>query len=120
TRASESDWSEVPINLDALVGLAFDLRLSAARMAVGHARLGRTAIAASLRSGQVTVTIAESHAFGGVLKGTLAVANSPAGADVRSQLQFVDIDLETALGDLLGVRRLQGKGSVAFALEASG
>src|SRR5262249_6637471 len=50
----------------------------------------------------------------------LAIARSPAGADVRSQLQFADIDLETGLGELIGVRRLQGKGSIAFNVEASG
>jgi AsmA protein len=119
-RASERDWSEVPISLGGLTGLDLDLRLSAARMTVAHAKLGRTAIAASVRNGQVTVTIGESHAFGGLLKGTLAVAKSPAGAEVKSQLHFADIDLEPGLGELIGVRRLQGKGSLAFSLEASG
>jgi AsmA protein len=119
-RASERDWSEVPIALDGLTGLDLDLRLSAARMTVGHARLGRTAIAASVHNGQVTVTFGESHAFGGLLKGTLALAKSPTGVDVKSQLHFADIDLEPGLGELIGVRRLQGKGSLAFSIEASG
>ncbi len=119
-RASEREWNRVPIVLDGFTGLDLDLRLSAARIIVANAKLGRTAIAASLRGGQMTVTIGESQAFGGVLKGSFGLARSDTGAEVRSQLQFNDIDLETCLSELFGIRRLQGKGSFTFAMEASG
>jgi AsmA protein len=119
-RTSERDWNRMPIALDGMSGLDLDLRLSAARISVAQVKLGRTAIAAALRGGQMTVTIGESQAFGGVLKGSIAFAKSAAGADVKSELQFADIDLETCLGELFGIRRLQGKGSLVFAMEASG
>jgi AsmA protein len=119
-RASERDWSRVPIALDGLTDLDFDLRLSAARIHVRNAKLGRTAIGANLRDGRLTVAIGESQAFGGVLKGSFALAKSSAGAEIKSQLQFADVDLETCLAELFGIRRLEGKGTLALAIEASG
>jgi AsmA protein len=63
-RSSERDWSRVPIVLDGLTDFDVDLRLSAARIDLANARLGRTAVAANLRDGHLTVTIGESQAEG--------------------------------------------------------
>jgi AsmA protein len=116
----EREWNAGRITLTGLTGVDFDLRLSAARIALGGAKLGRTAVAANLRGGRMTLAIGESQAFGGVLKGTLGVTKLDTGIDLKAQLQFADADLENCLGELFGVRRLEGKGNVAFAIEASG
>ncbi|MGE3149946.1 MAG: AsmA family protein, partial [Pseudorhodoplanes sp.] len=44
--ASEREWSRIPIGLDGLTGFDVDLRLSAAKVAMAGAKLGRSAIAA--------------------------------------------------------------------------
>jgi AsmA protein len=118
--ASERDWSRMPIMLDGLAGFDLDLRLSAAKVTVASAKIGRTAIATNLRGGRLSVTIGESQAFGGILKGTLALATSDVGADFKSQLQFTDIDLESCLRELLHLRRLEGRGDMAVELHATG
>ena len=61
------------------------------------------------------MTIGESQAFGGVLKGSLALAASDAGAEFKSQLQFTDVDLEKCLGEMFQFRRLDGRGDIAVA-----
>ena len=114
------DWNRVPIALDGLNGFDLDLRLSAAHIKIARAKLGRTAIATNLRGGKLAVTIGESQAFGGILKGTLALATSGLGADFKSQLQFTDVDLENCLGELFQFRRLVGRGDMTVALDASG
>jgi AsmA protein len=119
-RTSERDWSPVPIVLDGLTGLDLDLRLSARRVSLGTAKLGRTGAAANLRDGRLTITIGESQAFGGTLTGSMSIGKAAAGSEVRSQLQFTDVDLESCLGDLFGLRRLEGKGTLTFSIEASG
>ena len=68
----------------------------------------------------LTVAVGESQAFGGVVKGTFGLAKSPAGADFKAQLQFTDVDLEQCLGELFGIRKLEGKGNLGFAIESSG
>ncbi len=65
---------------------------------VANAKFGRTAVAANLRDGNLTVTIGESQAFGGVVKGSFGLAKSAAGAGLKAQLQFADVDLEQCLG----------------------
>jgi AsmA protein len=118
--ANERDWSRIPIVLDGLTGFDLDLRMSAARITVARAKFGRTAIATNLRGGKLTVTIGESQAFGGILKGSLALAASGLGADFKSHLQFTDVDLETCLRDVFHFRRLEGRGDMVVELDASG
>jgi AsmA protein len=117
---NERDWSRAAISVDGLSDFDLDLRLSAARVTVSTAKLGRTGIAANLRSGRLTVAIGEAQAFGGALKGALVVAKEGEHAGVKSQFQFNDVDLEACLGELLGVRRLEGKGNLTLTVEASG
>jgi AsmA protein len=118
--ANERAWNNGHVTLDGLSGMDLDLRLSAANVVLGKAKIGRTAIAANLRGGQLTVTVGEAQAFGGVVKGSLALANFDAGVNVKSQLQFTDVDLESCLGQLFGLHRLEGKGNITFAVEGAG
>lgn len=118
--ANQREWNRVPIAIEGLNSFDLDLRLSAAKINLSSARLGRTAVAANLKSGKLVVTVGESQAYGGVIKGSLTLATVEKGADFESQLHFSDIDLETCMGDLFGVRRVEGKGDLAFAVEGSG
>ena len=51
--SGERGWDSKPIALDGLDGIDVDLRLSAARVNVANAKLGRTAVAANLRGGNL-------------------------------------------------------------------
>ncbi|MEA2905901.1 MAG: AsmA protein [Alphaproteobacteria bacterium] len=115
-----NDWNRRPISVAGLGGLDVDLRLSAARVALGATKLGRTAVAANLRGGNLTVAVGESQVFGGTVNGSFGLASSAAGAEIKAQLRFSDIALEQALGDLVGIRRLEGKGDLGFTLDSSG
>lgn len=117
---NERAWNNGRITLDGLAGIDLDLRLSAANVVVSNAKLGRTAIAANLRNSHLVITVGEAQAYGGVIKGSLALANFEQGVDVKSQLQFTDVDLESCLGQLFGLRRLEGKGNISLAVEGTG
>jgi AsmA protein len=117
---AERGWSRSPLDLDALNGIDLDLRISAARVTLDHVRLGRTAVAANLRSGNLTLAIGESQAFGGVIKGSVVLAKSTAAADLQAQLQFDQVMLDQALGAFLGVRRVEGRGSISISISGSG
>lgn len=119
-RSSERDWNRGPIAFDGLADFDLDLRLSAARVTVATAKLGRTGIAANLRAGRLTVAIGEAQAFGGALKGALVLARSGDDTSVKSQLQFTDVDLDACLGELFGLRRLEGKGNLTLSVESLG
>ena len=118
--ANQRDWNSGRITLDGLSGMDLDLRLSAANVALSNAKIGRTAVAANLHGGHLVVTVGEAQAYGGVIRGSLTLANFDAGVDVKSQLQFNNVDLESCLGQLFGLHRLEGKGNLSFAVEGSG
>jgi AsmA protein len=118
--ANRQQWNNGRINLDGLSTLDLDLRLSAANVTMSGAKIGRTAIATNLRGGRLTVTVGEAQAYGGIIKGALTLANLANGIDLKSELQFTDVDLESCLGQMFGMHRLEGKGNIAFTVDGSG
>ena len=118
--ADDRNWDQLPVGLDGLDNLNLDLRLSAANVKIGGAQLGHTAVAANMRDGKLDVTIGESQAFGGVAKGSLGLARAGSGVAVTSHLQFVEVDLESCLSQVFGIRKLEGRGNLALNVEGSG
>ncbi len=82
--ANERNWDQLPIALDGLADLNLDLRLSAASIKIANAQLGRTAVAANMRDGKLDVTIGESQAFGGVVKGAVGIASANGGVEAMT------------------------------------
>ncbi len=119
-RSNDRDWSRGPFAIDNLANFDLDLRLSSARVNVVNARLGRTGVAVNLRDARLTLAIGEAQAYGGVLKGAFILSKTETGADVKTQLQFTDVDLKSCLGELFAIRKLEGKGNLSLSLEASG
>ena len=117
---NQHEWSGSRISFDGLSGLDLDLRLSAAKVVIANAKLGRTAIGANLRNGNLVITVGEAQAYGGVIKGSLTLANVDSGVDVKSQLQFSGVDLQPCLDQLFGLRRLEGTGNMTLAVDGSG
>lgn len=114
------DWNRKPIALEWANGLDLDVRFSAAKVTIATAKLGRTAVAVNLRNGKLGMTVGESQAFNGVVTGAVAIGRSDTGAEFRARMQFADVDLETCLAELFGLRKIEGKGNLQFDLEASG
>jgi AsmA protein len=118
--ANERNWNRLPIALDGLTDFDLDLRLSAASIKIAKAQLGRTAIAANMRNGRLDLTIGESQAFGGTAKGSLGLASADSGVAVTSHLQFADADLASCLGEVFGIHKLEGRGTLTINVEGSG
>jgi AsmA protein len=114
------DWDRRSLMLEWFSGWEADVRLSAARVQLPHAELGRTAIAANMRAGRLAVTVGEAQAFDGVVTGAIAVARSEAGADFSSQMQFSGVNLRNCLDQLFDIDQLSGSGSLAFSVASSG
>src|SRR5207253_1844017 len=114
------DWNRQLFDLNALSATDLDMRLSAARVTVGPTKLGRTAFGANLRNGALALSVGEAQMYGGIARGSFAVARSDTMADVRAQFQLADVDLQAAAGELFGVTKLSGRGNLNVSLVASG
>ena len=117
---NERNWNQLPITLDGLNDLSLDLRLSAANIKISSARLGRTAVAATMRDGKINITVGESQAFGGLAKGNLGLANAAGGVAVTSHMQFADVDLDNCLGQVFGLHKIEGRGTLTVNLDGTG
>jgi AsmA protein len=119
--ANKRSWDQLPISLDGLGDLNLDLRLSAASIKIAKAQLGRTAVVANMRDGKLDITIGESQAFGGVLKGSIGLASAnDGGVEATSHVQFADVDLEACLDQVFGVKKLSGRGNLMLNVDGSG
>lgn len=114
------DWNRQLFDLNSLSATDLDIRLSAARVAIGATKLGRTAIGANLRNGALALSIAEAQIYGGIAKGSFGVTRTDALADVKAELQFNDVDLQACAGELFGFSKLSGRGNLGISLAASG
>jgi AsmA protein len=115
------DWSRRPFDIASISRVDLDIRLSAAAIKLGTSRLGRTALSANVTGGALTLSIAEANVFGGIAKGSItATPIEGQSATIKTQFQMADVDLESSMGELLGIRKVSGKGTMSVALEASG
>jgi AsmA protein len=114
------DWNRQLFDLNALSTTDLDMRLSAARVTIGPSKLGRTAFGANLRGGALALSVGEAQIYGGIARGSFAIARSDAVADVKAQFQFTDVDLQSCASELFGITKLSGRGNLNVSLEASG
>src|ERR1700720_2229142 len=114
------DWNRQLFDLNSLSTTDLDMRLSAARVTVGSSKLGRTAFGANLRGGALALSVGEAQIYGGIAKGSFAIARSDTVADVKAQFSFTDVDLQSCASELFGVSKLSGRGNLNVSLVASG
>jgi AsmA protein len=114
------DWNRQPLSPAGFTDTDLDLRVSAAQITIGNGKVGRTAIAATMRNGAFNATIGESQAFNGRVSGSFTIAPSTSGSEFKSQMLFADVDLNACLTQLIGVKRVDGKGTIAFSIDGTG
>jgi AsmA protein len=114
------DWNRQLFDLKAISTTDLDMRLSAARVTVGASKLGRTALGANLHGGALALSIGEAQMYGGIARGSFAIARLDTVANVKAQFQFTDVDLQSCASELFGVTKLSGRGNLNVSLVASG
>src|SRR4029079_7861306 len=107
-------------DLTSLSATDLDMRLSAAKAAVGPTKLGRNALGPHLRNRALALSIGEAQMYGGIARGSFGIARSDTVADIKAQFQFTDVDLQACASELFGVTKLSGRGNLNVSLVASG
>lgn len=116
------EWSRSPFDLAMLKTMDLDLRLSAGEVRVGDTGIEHVAASAFLKGGRLALTVGEAEAWNGTFQASASVAAQSAGpgADIHLELAGTDVDLESSLGDLFKLERLQGTGNFRVALSGTG
>lgn len=117
-----TEWSRTPIDLGILKAIDLDLRLSAGEVRIGDSSIDRVAASALLKGGRLALTIGEAEAWNGTFHAaaSLAAPDTGTGVGVRVELAGTDVDLESSLGNLFKLERLQGTGNFRVALAGTG
>lgn len=102
-------------------GLNLDLRLSAARAAVGPFTLADVAATARVDEGTVAFDISDASAFGGNIQASLRFDRKAAGTQIEMRLLATDVD-GGAFASAAGMTRLApiGRGTVSLILKGEG
>lgn len=122
TTANGKHWSREPLNIKSLSGFDLDLRLSAGGITFGKTEVEKVALAASIKEGRFKLSAGEGQLFGGMLRGTAAIAPAANGdgTEVKVDASIKDFDSERGLGALIGLRQMEGPASLTLALSGTG
>jgi AsmA protein len=114
------DWNREPIEVSALRNLDLDLRFSFGKLVLGKVELTKVAAATALKDRQLTLSIGEAQFYGGTMRGSATLIATGEVPEVRVDANLVNFELERGLGGMTGFRRLEGVGSVSFAVSGHG
>lgn len=115
------DWNREPIDFSGFEGLDLDVRLSSGKIVVRKTEFTRVAATATLRNGAFTLSVGEAQFHGGALKGRASFQRpADAAAEVKIEANIANFDLANGLTQVIGINRLEGKGTLTANLESSG
>ena len=117
--SANGPWRSVPAAMR-LTASDLDLRLSAAEVIAGSARIGRTAAAINVDDGKLTLTVGEAQFYGGRAEARLSAAMDGDVLQMSGEAKLDDVATRAALVGLLGLDALDGKGAVSIDLAAKG
>lgn len=113
-------WSRNPITLDVLRKIDADLVLSAGGLAVRKLALGKTAIRVSLRDGRLSARFDPVTLYGGSGHAQLDVDARATPPVFHNRLEFENVTLQPFLSDTIGVRRIEGTGTIRLDVSSRG
>jgi AsmA protein len=113
-------WRNDAISLETLDAADVDLRISAAETTLGNAHLGRTAAGAVAHDGTLELSLGEAAAYGGTINGRMSLLRKDGRPQMAASVEFDDLDLYRALGDVFAFRKFEGTGHGTIEVAADG
>ena len=117
---AETGWSRTPINLALLKKADARLSLEVGALRLRNLRLGKTVASVTLADGVLTARLDPITLYGGTGRAELDVDGRGNVPTFRNSLKFERVALWPFLDDTLGVRRIEGTGSLILDVAARG
>ncbi|HOV04607.1 MAG TPA: AsmA family protein [Kaistiaceae bacterium] len=118
--AAGQTWRDAAIPAAALDALDLDLRVSAGRVLLGKAKLGRTALSAMMRDQRLALEVGEAVLYGGRGDGSVVLEASAAGVQGRASGSLSGVKLGALLPDLFAHPGIEGDARVSASLQGRG
>ena len=117
--SSGSGWSKAPIDASGLGAIDGNIALAAESVDLGTAKIGRVRAGVSIDNSRAVITLREVNAYDGVATGTI-VANNRGGFSTSAKLSVKNVEMQKALGELVGIDKFTGKADATLSVLGSG
>ena len=117
---ASSGWSSAPIDFSPLRRLNGKFSVSAEQLVYDQIKISPVTVQATLNGGKLNATLSKFNLYGGAGNAEVAVDASGKTAAQRVQLSLAKFDAYQFLRDAVGFQRIEGKGTIALDLSASG
>lgn len=119
SESSGSGWSKAPIDASGLGAIDGNIALAAESVDLGTAKIGRVRAGVSIDNSRAVITLREVNAYDGVATGTI-VANNRGGFSTSAKLSVKNVEMQKALGELVGIDKFTGKADATLSVLGSG
>jgi len=120
TAAAGGGWSEAPIDLSGLKAANADFTLSVGGIQFRKIQIGKGTVAALLKDGKLTATLAELALYGGSGQGRVTLDGSGALPGVDAAMRLAGVQIEPLLKDAADFERLSGAGATELTVAGRG
>lgn len=118
--AAGGGWSEAPIDLSGLKAANADFTLSVGGIQFRKIQIGKGTVAALLKDGKLTATLAELALYGGAGQGRVTLDGSGAAPGVDATMRLTGVQIEPLLKDAADFERLSGTGATELSVAGRG
>lgn len=118
--AGPGEWSDEPLDLQALKAANVDFALSVGAIKVREIEVGRSALAVTLKDGLLNLDLSELNLYDGSGKGKVTVDARGAVPAVSESFALEGIQAQPFLSDAAGFDRLSGTGRLDLSVTAKG
>ena len=113
------EWSRKPITLDLLKKFDASLHVNAGTVTLRKLKLGKTSIDVVLSGARLNASLHPLMLYGGTGRATLDV-DARAVPSFHNVLEFVDVALQPFLSDSIGVKQIEGTGTIRLDVASTG
>jgi AsmA protein len=119
-RSGGSAWSNSPIDFSPLKSINGKLGLSAEEIIYQNVKIRPVKVQATLSGGKLDATVADFKLYGGAGKAAVGIDASGKIPAHRVKVSFVQFDAYPFLRDAANFQSIEGKGTIALDLSATG
>jgi AsmA protein len=115
-----SSWSSAPIDFSPLKTMNGKFGLSAEEIIYEYVKIRPVKVQATLSGGKLDATLADFNLYGGAGKAAVAIDASGKTPAQSVKVSFVEFDAYPFLRDAANFQSIEGKGTIALDLSATG
>lgn len=117
---ADGPWQLAPVRTSLLELADLDVRMSAGEILLSNVRLGKSAAAVAVNSGELSVNIGDAQFYGGSLEADLTIATAGNTLRANARLALDDVPAGAALTDLADLSLVEGVATAEIDLKGYG